>query len=75
MPVERQRISSSQFCELLALDPTRFRGVEMHRPTGAVVVILEPERGNARKREETRGNARRGEKWRGMTTLSTRPLR
>lgn len=43
MPVERHPISVSQFCELLALDPSRFRGVECNRPHSSVTILLEPD--------------------------------
>lgn len=43
MPVERHPISVSQFCELLAIDPTRFIGIERHS-TG-LYLVLEPEAG------------------------------
>lgn len=41
MPVERHPISVNQFCELLALDPKRFIGVE--RDSTGLVLVMEPE--------------------------------
>ena len=41
MPVERQPISVSQFCELLAIEPSRFIGIERrrHDSTGLLIVL------------------------------------
>ncbi len=44
MPVERHPISVSQFCELLALDPTRLIAVERRGRLGATLtIVMEPE--------------------------------
>lgn len=43
MPVERQPISVSQFCNLLEIEPSRFIGVEYHRQRSSLAILLEPE--------------------------------
>ena len=44
MPIERQSISVSQLCELLAIDPQRFRNIEVrHRPSTTITILVEPE--------------------------------
>lgn len=43
MPVDRDtRLSISQFAELLGLDPKRFIGVDVHRPSSTIVIVQEP---------------------------------
>ena len=44
MPVECRTVSSSQFCELLGLDPARFRGVRQDYH-GTIRLYVEPEAG------------------------------
>jgi hypothetical protein len=44
MPIERHPISVSQFCELLALDPARFYGVERGpRGSSTLTILMEPD--------------------------------
>lgn len=43
MPVERHLVSPSQLCELLALDLTRFRGIESNRRDRMFALLMEPE--------------------------------
>lgn len=44
MPVDRSCVLSvSQFTELLALDPSRFIGVEVNRQSSQIVIVQEPE--------------------------------
>jgi hypothetical protein len=44
MPVDRSCVlSTSQFCELLALDPARFNTVEVDRRQHRIVIVQEPE--------------------------------
>jgi hypothetical protein len=43
MPVDRSvKLSISQFCELLGLEPARFIGVDVNRQSSVVTVVLEP---------------------------------
>lgn len=43
MPVVREHLSISQFCELLAIPPERFNGVEVDKRIHQVTLVLEPE--------------------------------
>lgn len=42
MPVERIPVSVSQFCELLALDPARFVGVDVDRAHSTITILQKP---------------------------------
>lgn len=53
MPVERTPISISQFCELLAIEPARFVGVEVNRRASTVTLVLEPCEDDGIQRERT----------------------
>ena len=43
MPVVREHLSTSQFAELVGIDPARFNGVEVDKRIGRVTLVLEPE--------------------------------
>lgn len=43
MPVDRSvALSISQFAELIGIEPERFIGVEVHRPSSTIVIVQEP---------------------------------
>lgn len=43
MPVVREPLSISQFCELVGIEPARFVDVEVNRRASTVTLVLEPE--------------------------------
>jgi len=43
MPVVREQVSISVFCEEMGIDPKRFVGVEVNRKASTVTLVLEPE--------------------------------
>lgn len=43
MPVVRESISISVFCDEMGIDPKRFVGVEVDRRSSTVTLVLEPD--------------------------------
>lgn len=51
VPVVRESVSISVFCDELGIDPKRFIGVEVNRQKGTVVLVLEPDDGTDQRRD------------------------
>lgn len=53
MPVVREHLSVSQFCELLAIPVDRFNGVEVDKRVDRVTLVLEPDEDADERRHRT----------------------